>query len=62
MPEVVMATPFLHIFLYLHYIFVLETLLRDGSKLLALAWLSELLSLSTSPGTAKDHRDEKKQN
>lgn len=41
MAEVAMATPFLHILLYLHCIFVLETHLRNGSKLLDLAWLSE---------------------
>lgn len=35
MAEVAMATPFLHILLYLHCIFVLETHLRNGSKLLA---------------------------
>lgn len=41
MLEVAMATPLLLILLYLHYMFVLEALLKDGSKLLDLAWLSE---------------------
>lgn len=41
MLEVAMATPLLLILLYLHYMFVLETLLKDGSKLSDLAWLSE---------------------